>query len=163
MAGWDYYVLEKQNEADPKDFLDRLAKLGSQSWELVAVDADKMYFKRYANYEAQLRTGVAAENEADGPMFNWVADSAAGQKRVTAQSSMDSGPNGVEHDHRVVAIVGPDMQVLRGASSEVDGHVHPVTLLGVLDEADGHTHTFAIEGGGAGTFQYESSPLQGSE
>jgi hypothetical protein len=159
MAGWDYYVLEMQEDADRQVFLDRLAKLGSESWELVSVFGGSMYFKRYQSYEDQLRVGVAAENEADEPLFSWVADESLGQKRITAVSSQDAGPGGAPHSHRVVAIVDQEMQVVKGATDEVEGHVHPVTLIGAVDEADGHTHTFSIESGGNGTTQYDGEAV----
>lgn len=155
MAGWDYYVLEKQDVADPKDLFDRLATLGSQSWELVAVDGGTMYFKRYEQYEANLRVGVAAENQnSHRPLFDWVANEAAGEKRLNAISTTDSGPGTPPHNHRVIAIVNSDMVVVKGATDEVNGHVHPVTFVGTLDESCGHTHLFTIENGGLGTFQY---------
>lgn len=154
MAGWDYYVLERQEQEDPQVFLERLAKLGSQSWELVSVDGGVMYFKRYENYEAQLRTGVAAENVADAPLFDLVADSSAGQRVFSADSSMDSGPDGTEHSHAVKLVVGPEMSVVKYEVQQVNGHTHPITVVGSLDEVDGHTHTFSIESGHPGTHQY---------
>jgi len=145
MAGWDYYVLDTESGTEPKQLLDTLVKLGKRSWELVAVDKGIMYFKRYENYEAQLRTGVAAENENDEPLFTWKANEAAGEKRINSITSQDAGPGSAPHSHRVVAIVDGGMVVVKGATDSVDDHVHPVTILGTVDEAAGHTHTFVVE------------------
>ena len=145
MAGWDYYVLKPQELEDPEKLSEILAKLGARSWELVAVDGGNMYFKRYENYEAQLRPGVAAENENDEPLLSWVPDAAAGERRITSVTSANAGPGGVPHSHRVVAIVDSAMEVQRGATDTVDGHMHEVNILGVVEEADGHTHVFSVE------------------
>jgi len=145
MAGWDYYVMDTESGMDPKQLLDTLVKLGKRSWELVAVDKGIMYFKRYENYEAQLRTGVAAENENDEPLFTWKANEAAGEKRINSITSQDAGPGGAPHSHRVVAIVNGEMVIVKGATDSVDDHTHPITILGTADEAAGHTHTFVVE------------------
>jgi hypothetical protein len=145
MAGWDYYVLRPQESDDPKRLIEELARLGERSWDLVSVDQGILYFKRYSNYEAQLRVGVAAENQADEPLFTWVADEKSGERRINSLTSQNAGPGGTEHSHRVVAIVNRDMNVTRGATDTVSNHSHPVTMLGVVDEADGHTHVFNVE------------------
>lgn len=148
MAGWDYYVFNLESGADPKILLGTLEKLGKNSWELVAVDQGIMYFKRYENYEAQLRVGVAAENENDEPLLTWKADSAAGEKRINSVTTQDEGPDGTAHSHRVVAIVSANEKgetvVVKGGTDMVDDHVHPVTILGAVDEAAGHTHLFSV-------------------
>jgi len=144
MAGWDYYVFNLGSGADPRQLLDTMEKLGKNSWELVAVDNSIMYFKRYENYAAQLRVGVAAENENDEPLVTWKADSAAGEKRITSVTTQDAGPDKTPHSHRVVAIVDGEMVVVKGATDMVDDHVHPVTILGAVDEAEGHTHLFSV-------------------
>ena len=145
MAGWDYYVYNLNSGADPKQLLDTLEKLGKHSWELVAVDQGIMFFKRYENYEAQLRVGVAAENENDEPLLAWKANSAAGEKRINSVTTQDAGPDGVTHAHRVVAIVDGENVVVKGGTDMVDDHVHPVSILGVVEEAAGHTHLFSVE------------------
>jgi hypothetical protein len=144
MAGWDYYVYNLNSGADPKQLLNTLEKLGKHSWELVAVDQGIMYFKRYENYEAQLRVGVAAENENDEPLLAWKANPAAGEKRISSVTTQDAGPDGVPHSHRVVAIVDGENVVMKGSTDMVDDHVHPVSLLGVVEEAAGHTHLFSV-------------------
>jgi hypothetical protein len=145
MAGWDYYILNMEDGTDPKQLLDTLVKLGKRSWELVAVDKGIAYFKRYENYEAQLRTGVAAENENDEPLFAWKPDAAAGERRVTSVTSQNAGPGIAPHSHRVVAITDMENVVVRGATDTISDHVHPVTILGAVDEAAGHTHLFTVE------------------
>lgn len=144
MAGWDYYVFNLESGADPRQLLDTLEKLGKNSWELVAVDKGIMYFKRYENYEAQLRPGVAAENENDEPLFTWKANPASGEKRIDSVTTQDAGPSGTPHSHRVVAVVDENMVVVKGATDTVEDHVHPVSILGTVDEAAGHTHLFSV-------------------
>lgn len=145
MAGWDYYILNTEDGTDPKKLLDTLVDLGKRSWDLVAVDKGIMYFKRYENYAAQLRTGVAAENENDEPLFTWKADEAAGERRITSVTTQNSGPGVAPHSHRVVTVIDRENVVLRGATDTVEDHVHPITILGAADEAAGHTHLFAVE------------------
>lgn len=144
MAGWDYYVFNLDSGVDPQQLLGTLEKLGKNSWELVAVDNGIMYFKRYENYEAQLRVGVAAENENDEPLLAWKANAGAGEKRINSVTTQDAGPTGVPHSHRVVAIVDDGMVVVKGGTDMVDDHVHPVSILGAVDEAAGHTHLFSV-------------------
>ena len=153
MAGWDYLILDTK-DSDEKAKLARLAKLGEQSWELVAVDGGILYFKRYANYEAQLRPNVAAESANQPLLQTLVADEGAGQKRFYAISSMNEGPDGFTHSHRVSVIVDRDMQVVRGETDAVADHVHPITIVGTLDEAAGHTHKFSVYSGGDRVTQY---------
>ena len=147
-AGWDYQT--QQAPKDPLTFSEILQKMGEASWELVAVSEDVLYFKRPKNYEAQLRQGVAAENAAPGDFTaglsakGYVADAAAGQKKLSSITSQNAGPDGVAHTHRVLVIVGKDMQVVSGVTDVVDGHTHPISLVGSVDEVDGHTHTFEV-------------------
>ena len=138
MAGWDYLV---HPVPEGPEAIEELNLLGRQSWNLVAVEAGKMFFKRYANFD-QLRANVAAEGQ--NTLSGWVADSAKGEKSIEAITSEDSGLKGSEHKHRVKTIVDNDMKVLRGITDEVDGHVHDVTILGTVEETDGHTHTFKV-------------------
>jgi len=144
MAGWDYYIYDLPESPDPKDLLFKLDALGAKSWELVAVDKGMMFFKRYQSYEDGLRPDVAAEGGGKS-LLGWVADSEVGQKKLEAISSTNSGLDGVSHSHRVIVIVDKNMEVLKGTTDEVDGHIHPITMVGVLDEVEGHTHTFSVE------------------
>jgi hypothetical protein len=102
-----------------------------------------MYFKRYSNYEAQLKYGVAAENTNSNRIYEMVADEKSGEKRIDSLTSQDAGLDDKLHSHRVVVIVDRDMNVISGSTDFVLNHSHPITLLGVVDEADGHTHVFS--------------------
>jgi hypothetical protein len=153
MGGWDYLILDTK-ESDEKAKLARLAKLGEESWELVAVDEGVLYFKRYANYAAQLRPNVAAESHDQPLIQTMVPDTAAGQKRFDSVTSMDAGPDMADHFHKLIVVVDRDMQVVRGETDEVLDHVHPITVVGAVDEASGHTHKFNVFAGGDRSHQY---------
>ena len=153
MSGWDYLLLDANGSDEAAKFA-RLAKLGEQSWELVAVDNGTMFFKRYANYQ-QLKPDVAAQSNAQPKLMTMNTDEASGQKKLVAISSSDAGTDDAMHTHRVNVIVDADMNVIRGETDEVQGHTHPITLVGSLDEAQGHTHTFSVYTGGDRTTQYE--------
>jgi hypothetical protein len=154
MAGWDYLLLDASGN-DEAAKLARLAKLGEQSWELVAVDGGVLYFKRYQNYD-QLKPNVAAQSNDQPKVVEDSSELGSGRKNIAAMSSTDSGPDGVEHSHRVSVAVGKDMVVISGGTDEVNGHTHPVTIVGAVDEAAGHTHTFSVFSGGDRSFQYDS-------
>jgi hypothetical protein len=153
MAGWDYLLLEAKG-SDEAAKLARLAKLGEQSWELVAVDNGTMFFKRYANYQ-QLKPDVGAQSNAQTGILAMPADEAGGQKKISAISSSDAGVDDAMHTHRVTVLVDSEMNVVRGETDEVQGHTHPITLVGSLDESQGHTHTFSVYTGGDRTTQYD--------
>ena len=154
MSGWDYLLLDTKG-SDEAAKLTRLAKLGEQSWELVAVDSGTLYFKRYANFQAQLRPDVGAQSNAQPGIMTMPANEAAGQKKISAISSSDAGVDGTNHTHRVTVIVDTDMNVICGETDIVDGHTHPITIVGALDESQGHTHTFSVYTGGDRATQYE--------
>lgn len=76
--------------------------------------------------------------------WHWQPRTEMGEKRVEAITSQESGVRTLSHKHRVVAIVSKDGKVVRGKTDMIDGHFHPVTLIGMADEADGHTHAFIV-------------------
>lgn len=152
MAGWNYLILDTQG-SEERAKLARLAKLGEESWELVAVDNGVLYFKRYENYD-QLKPNVAAQSNDQPLLQRMVAQESSGQKRIDAQSSMNEGPDVASHSHRVHVVVDRNMQVLQGETDEVLGHVHPISVVGAVDEAAGHTHKFSVYAGGDHTYQY---------
>ena len=120
---------------------DRLTQLGMDCWKLVSVSDGNAYMIRPT--DPQLRHHVAAEGSAL-PQDPWSENAVEGERRIESITSLDAGPNGAQHTHRVVVIVDRDMNVLRGKTDEVDGHVHDVITVGVVDEADGHTHKFEV-------------------
>lgn len=73
---------------------------------------------------------------------HWQARTEFGERRVEATTSQEGGAQSPPHKHRVVAIVDRGGRVLRGKTDMVNGHEHPITVIGMCDEADGHTHTF---------------------
>lgn len=90
---------------------------------------------------------VAVEPEKtpdDLSAWHWQPDTVAGQKRIEAITSQDSGLSAPSHKHRVVAIICKEGKVVRGKTDMVNGHVHAIVFVGMTDEADGHTHTFVV-------------------
>lgn len=73
---------------------------------------------------------------------HWQPRSEAGEKKVQATSSQESGLQAPSHKHRITVIMGRDQRVVRGKTDFVNGHAHAVSVMGLTDEADGHTHVF---------------------
>ena len=76
--------------------------------------------------------------------WHWMPRTEVGEKRIEAVTSQVAGIAAPEHKHRVMVIRAKDGSVVRGKTDVVNGHDHPVLVMGMVEESDGHTHTFLL-------------------
>lgn len=134
-----YLVVDLPKETEQQEAL--LFGNGAKQWVLVAVDDGRAYFRKVVG------EGENVPNDYGVSPADVLSPSPREGERVfNSVSSMDAGPDGVSHSHRVKLVVDSEMNVINGETSQVDGHSHPISMVGVTDEVDGHTHTFELFG-----------------
>lgn len=158
MANWTTRVTPLPDRLDDREAL--LKGLGADGWEPFSVENGIAYLKK--TLVPTVPTAVSVNNmpvmhAPEGPLTTpsppsrplltvenamvWTPDTTRGEKRLVSLSSQDSGLASSPHTHRVLVIVCEKGKIIRSIVDAVQGHNHPITVLGMLDEADGHTHT----------------------